>query len=141
MNKLAAIAVSTATLAVVVLSGGPASASGDGSGGSGGSTSSSAAWPAAFPLPLSPGTLVAQSSTRATVRSTDRVAVVLSKLDELYVAQKGCTSRAAVNKPRDYLCFDPATNKTDEVYFTFAALDPTAADPSVSQSNAFYVKG
>jgi hypothetical protein len=46
-----------------------------------------------------------------------------------------------VNRPRDYLCRNAATGKTDEVYFTFAALDPTATDPARSQTNAFYVKG
>jgi hypothetical protein len=46
-----------------------------------------------------------------------------------------------VNKPKDYLCANPATGKSDEVYFTFAALDPTPSDSSRSQTNAFYVKG
>ena len=98
-------------------------------------------WPANLPLPVSPGTLTSQSSTTAVVRSTDEVAVVRSKLDDLYVTQKGCTLRLAVNRPKDYLCTNSATGKTEEVYFTFAALDPTAADPSRSQTNAFYVKG
>lgn len=133
MKKPAAIAVFTATLAVVVLNGGAGMANGGG-----GSTGT---WPAGLPLPTDPGTLVSQSSTRAVVRSTDSVAVVKSKLDDLYVTQKGCTLRLAVNKPKDYLCYNSATRKTDEVFFTFAALDPTATDPSMSQTNAFYVEG
>jgi hypothetical protein len=75
------------------------------------------------------------------VRSTDQVAIVLSKLDNLYVTQKGCTLRLAVNRPKDYLCYDAATRKTDEIYFTFAALDPRPTDPSRSQTNAFSVNG
>ena len=133
MKKPAAIAVFTATLAVVVLNGGAGMANGGG-----GSTGT---WPAALPLPTDPGTLVSQSSTRAVDRSTDSVAVVKSKLDDLYVTQTGCTLRLAVNKPKDYLCYNSATRKTDEVFFTFAALDPTATDPSISQTNAFYVGG
>lgn len=132
MKKPAAIAVFTATLAVVVLNGGAGMASGGGSTGT---------WPTGLPLPTNPGTLVSQSSTRAVVRSTDSVAVVKSKLDDLYVTQKGCTLRFAVNKPKDYLCYNSATRKTDEVFFTFAALDPTATDPSTSQTNAFYIEG
>jgi hypothetical protein len=46
-----------------------------------------------------------------------------------------------VNKPKNYFCHNASTGKTDEVYFTFAALDPTASDPSRSQTNAFLVKG
>ena len=46
-----------------------------------------------------------------------------------------------MNRPRDYLCYNPATSKSDEVLFTFAALDVTVTDPSVSQTNAFYIKG
>ena len=133
MNKLASITVATATLAVLVLDVGAAVARGGGS--SGGS------WPANLPLPTSPGTVTSQSSSTAVVRSTDEVAVVRSKLDDLYVTQKGCTLKLAVNRPKDYLCRNSATGKTDEVYFTFAALDPTANDPSRSQTNAFYVKG
>jgi len=132
MNKSAAIAMSTATLAVLVLNAGAASASGGGSSGT---------WPAAFPLPTSPGMLLSQSSTTAVVRSTDQVGVVLAKLDVLYITQKGCTQRLGVNRPRDYLCYNPATSKSDEVLFTFAALDATATDPSVSQTNAFYIQG
>jgi hypothetical protein len=132
MNKFAAIAMSTATLAVLVLNPGAASASGG---------RSSGTWPAAFPIPTSPGTVLSQSSTTAVVRSTDTVGVVQAKLDYLYVTKKGCTHRLGVNRPRDYLCSNPATNKTDEVLFTFAALDPTVTDPSVSQTNAFYIKG
>jgi hypothetical protein len=132
MNKFAAIAVSTVTLAVVVLNGGAASASGAGSSG---------AWPAAFPLPTSPGTLLSQSATTAVVRSTDTVEAVDHKLDDLYVTKMGCTIKLAVNKPKDYFCPNPATKKSQEIYFTFAALDPKATDPSLSQTNAFLVKG
>lgn len=135
MNKLPGISLVTAALAVAVATGlgaGPAAAQGGGSSGT---------WPSAYPLPTSPGTVVSQSSSTATVRSTDAVVVVAGKLDSLYVTGKGCTSRPAVNKARDYFCFNPATHKTDEVWFSFAALDPTAADPSRSQSNAFYVRG
>jgi hypothetical protein len=132
MNKFTAIAVSTATLAIVVLNGGAASASAAGS---------SDAWPAAFPLPTNPGTLLSQSSTTAVVRSTDTVEVVQAKLDALYIANKGCTQRLGVNRPRDYLCYNPETRTSAEILFTFAALDPRATDPSVSQTNAFYVKG
>jgi hypothetical protein len=133
MNKIVRINLPAAILAAVLaLGGGVASASGG---------ASSGAWPAAFPLPTTPGTVISQTSAKAVVRSTDSVSVVTSKLDALYVTQKGCTLKLAVNRPKDYFCANPATNKTDEVYFTFAALDPTAADPSRSQSNAFYVKG
>ena len=132
MNKFAAIAMSTATLAVLVLNAGAASASGGGSSGT---------WPAAFPLPTNPGTLLSQSSTTAVVRSTDQVGVVQAKLDDLYITKKGCTHRLGVNRPRDYLCYNPATSKSDEVLFTFAALDATVTDPSVSQTNAFYIQG
>ena len=131
MNKVAVITVSIATLAAVIHG---ASASGKDGGSSG-------TWRADLPLPTNPGTVTAQSSTRAVVRSTDTVAMVRAKLDDLYVTQKGCTLKLAVNRPKDYLCFNPATKKTDEVVFTFAALDPTAADPTVSQTNAFYLQG
>ena len=67
--------------------------------------------------------------------------VVQAKLDDLYVAKMGCTRKLAVNSPRDYLCSNPATRKSDEVLFTFAALDATVADPSRSQTNAFFIKG
>jgi hypothetical protein len=132
MKKPAAIAVSTATLAFVVLNGGAGMAKGGGSAGT---------WPTDLPLPTNPGTVVSQSPTKAVVRSTESVAVVKTRLDDLYVAQKGCTLRLAVNKPKDYLCYSSATRKTDEVFFTFAALDPTATDPSISQTNAFYIEG
>ena len=132
MNKFAAIAMSTAALAVLALSAGAASASRGGSAGT---------WPAAFPLPTNPGTLLSQSSTTAVVRSTDQVGVVQAKLDDLYITGKGCTQRLGVNRPRDYLCYNPATRKSDEVLFTFAALDATVTDPSDSQTNAFYIKG
>ena len=137
MKKLVGISVPAVVLAVVLaFSGGVAMAKGGG--GSGGS---SGTWPAAFPLPTSPGTVISQSSTTAVVRSTDTVTVVRGKLDNLYVTQKGCTEKLAVNRPKDYLCTNPVTHTTDEVYFTFAALDPTATDASRSQANAFYVKG
>jgi len=132
MNKFAAIAMSTATLAVLVLNAGVASASGGGSSGT---------WPAAFPLPTSPGTVLSQSSTTAVVRSTDQVGAVQAKLDDLYITTKGCTQRLGVNRPRDYLCYNPVTHKSDEVLFTFAALDAAATDPSISQTNAFYIQG
>jgi len=132
MNKLTAIAATAATLAVVALN--PVAASADGGGSSG-------IWPAHLPLPTDPGTVVSQSSTTAVVRSTDAVAVVSAKLDDLYVTQKGCTRHLAVNRPRDYLCFNAATGKTEEVVFTFASLDPTDSDPSRSQTNAFLIEG
>ena len=131
MNKVAA-AIGLSTIAAVAFSGVAASASGG---------QASGAWPAAYPLPTHPGTVRSQSSTTAVVRSTDRVAVVQAKLDNAYVTQKRCIRRLAVNKPRDYLCRNAATGKVDEVMFTFAALDPRATDPSVSQTNAFYFKG
>ena len=132
MKKFAAIAMSTAATAVLVLSAGPASASGGGSAGT---------WPAAFPLPTTPGTVLSQNSTTAVVRSTDQVGAVQAKLDALYITQKGCIQRLGVNRPRDYLCFNPSTRKSDEVLFTFAALDATVTDHSVSQTNAFYIRG
>lgn len=132
MTTLGAIAVSTAALSFLTLAAGPAVADGGGS---------SDTWPAEFPLPTEPGTVISQSSTRAVVRSTDTVGVVWVKLDDLYLNQKRCTLRLGVNRPRDYLCHNPATNKTDEVLFTFAALDPTASDPSRSQTNAFFIQG
>jgi hypothetical protein len=137
MNRPTAIAVSTATLAIAVLSGGVATASGGASSPGGGSAS---AWSADLPLPTSPGTVISQSSSTASVRSTDTVAVVKSKLDAMY-GQMGCTNRPAVNRPKDYFCFNSATGRTVEVYFTFALLDPTATDPSRSQTNAFRVGG
>ena len=132
MNRFGAIAMPTAALAVLVLSAGAASASGGGSGGT---------WPSALPLPTKPGTLLAQSSTTAVVRSTDTVGVVQAKLDDLYLTKMGCTQRLGVNRPRDYLCYNPATRKSDEVLFTFALLDATVTDPSHSQTNAFYIRG
>ena len=132
MHKLTAVAGSTVLFTAVVLNGGAATAGGGGSSGT---------WPAELPLPTNPGTVISQSSTTAVVRSTDPVSVVRSKLDQLYVTETGCTLRLGVNRPRDYLCYNPATRKTDEVLFTFAALDPTATDPSRSQTNAFYTKG
>ena len=130
MNTLAATAGVTALMAVL-LTGSPATADGDGSG----------TWPADLPLPTSPGAVTSQSDTTAVVRSTDTVLEVKAKLDDLYITQKGCTRQLGVNKPRDYLCHNADTNKTDEVLFTFAALDPTATDASRSQTNAFYIKG
>ena len=70
----------TATLAVLVLNAGAASASGG---------RSSGAWPAAFPLPTNPGTLLSQGSTTAVVRSTDPMGVVQAKLDVLYITKEG----------------------------------------------------
>lgn len=132
MNKFAAVAVPTATLAVLALSPGTASASGGGSTGT---------WPAAYPLPTSPGTVLSQSSTTATVRSTDVVGVVQSKLDALYLTKMGCTQVFGVNKPRDYLCYNPSTHKSDEILFFFAALDVTATNPYRSQTSASFFKG
>lgn len=132
MNKFAAVATSTATLAVLVLNPGSASASGGGSSGT---------WPAAFPLPTNPGTVVSQSSTMAVVRSTDTVAVVTAKLDGLYLTKMGCIRRLGVNRPRDYLCYNPATRKSDEVLFSFASLDPRVTDPSRSHTTASFFKG
>jgi len=143
MKKLAAVAVTTATLALVVLTAGGAEARGGGGGGtSGGGTStggstSSGTWPAAFPLPTNPGVVVSQSATTAVVRSTETTAQIEAKLDNLYVNGLGCTLKLVVNKPKDYFCTNPSTGKTQEVYFTYAALDPKPTDPSRSQTNAF----
>jgi hypothetical protein len=131
MHKVAAIAVSTATLTVLALSSGQAMAGGGSSG----------TWPGRYPLPTNPGRVVSQSSSTAVVRSTDTVMTVQRKLDRRYVGEMGCRRRLAVNKPRDYLCRNRATGKTDEIVFTFAALDPTAAHPARSQSNAYRVNG
>ena len=131
MHKIAAITVSTAALAALTLEGGQAVAGGGSSG----------TWPTTFPLPTAPGRVVSQTSTTAVVRSTDTVNVVQRKLDSLYVTQMGCRRLLAVNKPRDYLCANRATGNTDEIVFTFAALDPTGSDPSRSQSNAYYFNG
>lgn len=128
MNNLAAIAASTAALAVIALNPGPAIAV-------------TGTWPTAFPLPTDPGTVTAQTSTTAVVRSTDPVAVVQRKLDKLYLAQNGCTRQMGMNKPRDYLCHNNVTGGTDEILFTFASLDPTAGDPSLSQTNATLFAG
>jgi hypothetical protein len=131
-KQFTGISVLAAGLAVVVGLGGEVAIA------EGGPTGT---WPDAFPLPTAPGTVISQTSTTAVVRSTDQVAVVLSKLDNLYVTENGCTLRLAVNRPKDYLCYDPATRKTDEVYFTFAALDPRPTDSSRSQTNGFSLKG
>lgn len=120
-------AVFTSALAVLALNGGPAMAGGVSSG----------AWPSRFPLPTNPGTVVSQTSTTAVVRSTATVQVVQRRLDNFYVTQMGCTKRLAVNKPRDYLCHNGATGGTEEIVFTFAALDPTTGAPARSQSNAY----
>jgi hypothetical protein len=132
MNRFTALAVSTVVLAALALDSGAAVASGGGS---------SDTWPAAAPLPTSPGTVVSQSRSTAVIQSTDTVASVQGKLDALYLTGKGCTSRSAVNKPRDYFCANASTGKTDEIWFTFASLDPTPSDPSRSQTNGFYVEG
>jgi propanediol dehydratase small subunit len=130
MNTLAATVGSTALMAAL-LTASPATADGSGS----------STWPADLPLPTNPGTVTAQSDTTAVVRSTDTVLEVKTKLDDLYITQKGCTRQLGVNKPRDYLCHNTDTGKTDEVLFTFAALDPTERDTSRSQTNAFYSQG
>jgi hypothetical protein len=129
MNTLAATAGVTALMAAL-LTAGPATADGGGSG----------TWPADLPLPTSPGTVTSQSDTTAVVRSTDTVLEVKAKLDDLYITQKGCIRELGVNQPRHYLCHNADTNKTDEVLFTFAALDPTETDASRSQTNAFHLK-
>ena len=121
---------STAALALLTLNGGQAMASG-----------ASGTWPSSFPLPTQPGTVVSQTASTAVVRSTATVRVVQRRLDNLYVGQMGCTRRLAVNKPRDYLCHNRATGRTDEVVFTFAALDPTPSNPARSQSNVYHVNG
>ena len=130
MNMVAATAASTAALAVLTLNGGQAMAGG-----------SPGTWQTGYPLPTHPGTLTSQTSTSAVVRSTDTVTVVQGNLDNLYVTHKHCTQRLAVNKPRDYLCHNNATGNTDEIVFTFAALDPSTSDPSHSQTNASYYQG
>ena len=130
MNTFAVTAAFTALMAAL-LTAGPATADAGGSG----------AWPAGLPLPTNPGTVTSQSATKAVIRSTDTVLQVMTKLDHLYITQKGCTRRLGVNKPRDYLCHNPATRETDEVLFTFAALNPTATDASRSQTNAFHING
>jgi hypothetical protein len=144
VKKLVGINLSIGALAVVLaFSGGAAMAKGGGGGGGGVTPPPSAppapsgAWPAAFPLPTSPGTILSQSSTKAVVRSTDTVEIVNNKLDTLYVTQKHCIQKFAVNKPKDYVCTNAATGKTQEITFFFAALDPTATDPSRSQTTAF----
>jgi hypothetical protein len=129
MNILAATAGVTALMAAL-LTAGPATADGGESG----------TWPTNLPLPTSPGTVTSQSDTTAVVRSTDTVLEVKAKLDDLYITQKGCTRELGVNQPRHYICHNADTNKTDEVLFTFAALDPTATDASRSQTNAFHLK-
>lgn len=132
MRRLIGIGLSAATVATVIgFSGGVAMADGGGSG----------TWPSAYPLPTNPGTVISQTSQTAVVRSTDEVFVVHNKLRDMYVTQLGCTEKGTVDKDLDFFCYNPATRKTDEIYFTFAALDPTATDPSLSQTNAFYVKG
>jgi len=130
MHKIAVTAACTATLGILTLTGGPAMAG-----------APSGTWPAAYPLPTDPGTLTSQTSTTAVVRSTDTVAVVQRKLDDLYVRQNGCTLRLGMNKPRDYLCHNLTTGNTDEILFTFAALDPTTSDAFRSQTNAFFNPG
>lgn len=46
-----------------------------------------------------------------------------------------------MNLPRDYLCCNVATHKSDEVNFHFASLDPTVTYPSRRQTTAFFFKG
>ena len=131
MRTMRTTTLSLAALTAVLLSSGAAVA---GSGGGGG-------WPAAYPLPTQPGRILSQTSSTAVVRSPDTVLTVKTKLDAMYVDRLGCTRRVVVNKPRDYLCRNAATGKADEVYFTFAALDAKPTDASVSQTNAYLVKG
>ena len=132
MYRITAVTAVAVAAVAAALHAGPATAGGGGRSGT---------WPAGLPLPTAPGSVVAQSSSTAVIRSTDSVAVVRSKLDQLYVVQLGCTVRFAVNRPKDYVCLDPATGRSTEVYFTFAALDPTATDATRSQTNAFLVGG
>ena len=127
MHKSASIAISTAALAALTLDGGQAIAG-----------VSSGTWPAAYPLPTSPGTVTSQTSTTAVVRSTDTVDVVQNKLDRMYLTQQECVLRLAVNKPRDYLCHNLTTGATDEIVFTFSALEPSPSDPARSQTNSFH---
>ena len=130
MHKVAAVAVSTTALAALALSGGQAMAGG-----------SAGRWPARFPLVTNPGRVISQSSSTAVVRSRATVWTVQRRLDHMYVGQMGCKRRVAVNKPRDYFCHNRATGKTDEIVFTFAALDPTPRHPARSQSNAYVFNG
>jgi hypothetical protein len=130
MSTLRTTTMSLATLTAVLVSSSPAFAA-----------SGSGTWSSAYPLPVQPGRVLSQTSSTAVVRSTDTVLTVKSKLDATYVNRLGCTRKVAVNKPRDYLCRNAATGKTDEVYFTFAALDPKPSDASRSQTNAYLVKG
>ena len=122
MRTLRTTTLALATATAVLMGSGAAVA---GSGGGGGT------WPSAYPLPTQPGRILSQTSSTAVVRSTDTVLTVKSKLDAMYVGQLGCTRKVAVNKPRDYLCGKA------EIWFTFAALDPKASDPSRSQTNAY----
>ena len=132
MKKLTVLSVPAAILAVSLSFGGGAAMARGGGGGGGSGGGGGGTWPSAtFPLPTNPGTIISQSSTRASVRSTDTVATVQAKLDNIYVTQKGCVSHPQVNRPKDYFC------PNGEIYFTFAALDPTATDASRSQTNAF----
>lgn len=131
MHKLCSVTVAGAALAMLTLNGGPAMA------GQGPTDT----WPATYPLPTTPGSLTSQTATTAVVRSTDTAWAVERRLDGVYVTQLGCTRELAVNKPRDYLCYNQATGKVDEIVFTFAALDPTASDPTRSQTNAYYFQG
>lgn len=123
MHKVAAIAVPMAAMAVLALSGGEAMAGGGSSG----------TWPSGLPLPTHPGRLVAQSSDTPWSGPPTRCSSSSASSTNRYVTQKDCARRLAVNKPRDYLCRNRATGKTDEIVFTFAALDPTARHPARSQ--------
>ena len=107
------------------------------SGGAAMADTGSGSWPTAYPLPQ--GTVVTESSDAAVVRSTAVVIDVKAELDALYVGQLGCVRNIAVNKPRDYFCTDASTGKTDEVWFTFAALEFTPG--ASSQTNAYLVQG
>ena len=62
ITAVTAVAVAVAAVAAAALQAGPATAGGGGRSGT---------WPASLPLPTAPGSVVAQSSSTAVIRSTD----------------------------------------------------------------------
>lgn len=62
----------------------------------------------------------AQTSTTEVVRSTDEAWVVRYELDDLYVAQRGCVRRVAVNTPRRYLGQNARTGDIDPIVFALS---------------------